>query len=111
MMTIELMHQIWTIEKVPSNSPDLFVGNEFVRGACWCGHQRIVLSQDLTCSQATRVITHELTHAYLYAYQVHVNETFTEEELCEFVAIYGMEITVEAHKVWLELFVGKGVDG
>lgn len=99
---------VWDISVVSTTSAELLVDNVACRGTTWCGHQKICLSADLTEFTARRVIAHELTHAFLWSTQMRLPETFTEEEVCEFVACWGYEILTMTEEVCSELYYSNG---
>ena len=95
---------VWDISIVSGASAELLADNVTCRGTTWCGHQKICLSADLTALTARRVIAHELTHAFLWSTQMRIPETFSEEEVCEFVACWGYEIQAVTEEVYAELY-------
>lgn len=104
-MKVTIANQEWVVEKVPPHDPSLFVGNSESLGAAWLGHMRICIASDLKGDRAKRTIRHELCHAYIYATQANRPETWDEEAICEFMAVYGPEITSVARKVFEALFL------
>lgn len=87
-LPIDILGQHWLVAVVDSHDASLVVGNDVCRGATWVGKQAIYLSNELSFDLMKRVLTHELTHAWLYATQMSVPETFDEEQVCELFAIY-----------------------
>jgi hypothetical protein len=103
-MRIHINHLLWEVNVVPTTDPGLHVDGEMCRGATWYGKQQIYLAEELTANTAMRVIIHELTHAYLYSTQMRLPDTFTEEEVCEFVACWGTDIISMANEVYTGLY-------
>lgn len=103
-MLIEIAGQQWLVEKVESHHPGLFVEGTACRGACWCGSAEIYISNELKGDQVARVVMHELAHAYLYSTQAVQPESWTEENVCEMVAIYAWEMCVQCQAVCQVLF-------
>ena len=103
-MIIEIAGQQWRVEKVESHHPGLFVEGTARRGACWCGSTEIYISNELKGDQVARVVTHELAHAYIYSTQAIQTESWTEEDVCELVAIYAWEMCVLCQAVCNQLF-------
>lgn len=103
-MRININHLLWEINVVSTTDPELMVDGEMCRGTTWFGKQQIFLAKELNANTALRVIIHELTHAYLYSTQMRIPETFTEEEVCEFVACWGADIISMANEVYTELY-------
>lgn len=94
---------VWDVDIVLSDNEALTLDGRQCRGATWCGQQRIVLSAMLNQRTARRVITHEVTHAFIWATQVHIQGTYTEEEMCDFIACYGTQINCCADEIYAAL--------
>ena len=103
-MIIEIAGQQWLVEKVESHHPGLFVDGTARRGACWCGSAEIYISNELKGDQVTRVIMHELAHAYIYSTQAVQPESWTEEDVCELFAIYAGPTCLLCTWICQELF-------
>ena len=103
-MRIEIGGQQWSIEKVNAHHPGLFCDGDSCSGTTWNGSAEIYLSNELKGDQVARVVTHELTHAYIYSTQAVRPEQYTEEDICELVAIYAWEIAVLTQEVCRELY-------
>ena len=97
MMKFNIRDQHWSVEVVPAHDPGLWVDGTERTGATWPVAHQIYISDELNEDQAYRVILHELTHAFIRATQVHSPESWTEEAVCEMVAIYGDEIIGQAN--------------
>ena len=103
-MLIEIAGQQWSVEKIDAHQPGLTVDGTACRGATWCGQAKIYLSNELKGDQVMRVILHELTHAYICSTQAINTESWTEEDVCDLVAIYGNDIVVLARAVHRSLY-------
>lgn len=103
-LVIEIAGQQWQVLRVESHDPGLFVDGTARQGACWCGKSTIYLSDELTGDQVARVVMHELTHAYIYATQATIPESWDEESVCELVAIYAGPMCLLCTSVCQELF-------
>lgn len=81
----------WEIYEVESSNSLLLVDGKRCRGATHYYMNKIVLDKDMSLSDKESCLRHELTHAILYLTQAIVPEDdkYTEEQLCEFVGIYG----------------------
>lgn len=77
----------------------------------WRGEQRIVLSAMLNQRTARRVIALELTNAFIWATQAHIQKSYTVKEMCDFIACYGAQINRCADEVYAALFDDKGTGG
>lgn len=82
----------WIISIVDSHDSNLVCEGNVCRGCTWFAKCTIYLSNELDERTLRRVLTHELTHAFLFATQIEKLETFNEEQVCELVAIWGPEI-------------------
>lgn len=98
-MAISINGRRWMVYKTDSHSPGLIVDGDACRGACWCGDLTIFLSNELTRATAGRTIRHELAHAWIYATQAAIPETWSEEDVCELIAIYAQDIAEVAQYV------------
>ena len=108
-MKIEINNLIWEIVIAPSTNPELIVNGEAVAGATWPMQQKIYLSADLTKDTVKNVIAHELTHAFLFSTQIKPvadaeEERYSEEEMCNFVSLYGDQIFTLTGKVYNDLY-------
>lgn len=66
-----------------------------VRGSCGeCDrvNNEIYIARDLKPSFKKKVLIHELAHAFVGSYLLEYKDNYTEEELCEFVAMYSESI-------------------
>lgn len=98
-MTITINGSKWVIYKTDSRSPGLIVDGDTCRGTCWCGDLTIFLSNELTRATAGRTIRHELAHAWIWTTQAAIPETWSEEDVCELIAIYAQDIAKVAMDV------------
>lgn len=79
----------WTIEEVDTRSQELVIDNNWCNGVCIYTQQRILLDKSLKNDKKIQTLRHELAHAFIYCYLLNQKESYTEEELCEFMGIYG----------------------
>lgn len=103
-MKIDIEGQSWSIEKKQSHSPSLMVDGAECCGTTWLGHLKIYIDAALTGDRAMRTIRHELCHAYIWSTQAVRPEAWDEEALCDFMAIYGPQISKAADAVFEALF-------
>lgn len=83
----------WTVIEVEKENEKLKLENgEDCLGTCRYCENAIYLDKDLCQFLKMRVLAHELTHAHISSHLLKAQETFTEEELCEFVSCYGKQI-------------------
>lgn len=95
----------WCISEVESNS-SLLISEDGKRckGTTHYLTHFIYLDKDLPLTDKSSTLMHELTHAALYSTQIELKENYTEENLCEFVAMYGSMIYNIAYKYINESF-------
>lgn len=92
MEKIKIKDLEWQVVLVPTISSNLIVNGNSCYGACNHYEKRIYLDKELPKDQMYRTLAHELTHAFITSYFIERKESYTEEDLCEFVSIYGDEI-------------------
>lgn len=78
----------WRIREVPTNDHSLIVNNVPCYGACHHSINMIFLDETLQLERKKQTLRHELAHAFIGSFLLELRETYTEEMLCEFVAIY-----------------------
>lgn len=82
----------WEIKEANSDSEELKLNEENVIGFCQPYTNTIYIDKTLKEYHKKRVLAHELTHAYIYSHLLTRPEKYSEEELCDFVALYGKQI-------------------
>ncbi len=110
-MKIKINDLDWSVERVDANDSRLYVNGQTCVGATWYTDQTIYISKSLTKASSIVTVRHELVHAFIYSTQVNTPGKYTEEDVCEFVARYGRQITEMADKVIEELYVPRFVSG
>ena len=103
-MIIEIAGQQWQVHKVEAHHPGVIVDGTARRGACWCGKAEIYISNEVTGDQVARVVMHELAHAYIYSTQAVQPEEWSEEDVCEMIAIYAWSMCLLCTLICQELF-------
>lgn len=93
-MKIRINGLLWTIEEVDTRSQELVLNGNSCFGVCQYVNQRILIDNSIKDDKKCQTLKHELTHAFLYCYMLDKKDTFNEEELCEFVALYSEEINL-----------------
>lgn len=97
---LEIIGQDWEIFTADSHDPELIADGRSCNGTTWYGHFKIFLSNELRGSRLLRTIKHELTHAVIYSSQCDIPEAFSEEQVCEIMAIYGELIMKAAEMIY-----------
>lgn len=62
-----------------------------ILGKCDSVNQKIYIHKDLLFNKKVKTLKHEITHAFIEEYGFS-NYVFNEEDICNFVSIYGSEI-------------------
>jgi len=88
-MIIKINNMNWEIKEVESSHSMLLVSGAVGQGTSHFLHKEIYLDKDLKLEHKQQVLRHELTHAFMCETQISKKDTFDEEELCEFVGLYG----------------------
>lgn len=103
-MLLVINGQQWEVLKVGAHHPGLYVENTARAGAAWPMAMEVYLSDELKGDSVLRTIIHELGHAWLHSTQISQQETWSEEELCELLSIYGPEIVAASLEVHKQLY-------
>lgn len=108
-MKIEINNLTWEIAISPNTNPELVVNGNAAAGTTWPMQQKIYLSADLTKDTVMGVIVHELAHAFLFSTQIKPvrdaeEEHYSEEEMCNFVSMWGEQIINLAYEIYNELY-------
>jgi Zn-dependent peptidase ImmA (M78 family) len=82
----------WKIIELSNDDRRLLSAHGVCNGYCYPALSEIYIDQNLPLDRKRRALMHELTHAFLSVHNLSQQETYTEEELAEFVALYGREI-------------------
>lgn len=104
-MKIVIAHQTWEVEKVSGHDPKLYVNGEECTGTAWLAHFKIYISADLKGDRALRTIRHEVCHAFIFSTQAVRPESWSEEDLCDFMSIYCQDITKYSQEIYNALFL------
>ena len=88
----------WGIE-LTDNKEELTVKDELCKGCIHYSERKIYLDKNLSLPDLYIVMRHELTHAVLYETQIELKESYTEEDMCEFVGKYGKLISSKVDEI------------
>ena len=97
-MIIKINNMNWEIKEVESSHSMLLVSGAVSLGTSHFLHKEIYLNKDLKPEHKQQILRHELTHAFMSETQISDKDTFDEEELCEFVGLYGQRISEIAER-------------
>ena len=94
---------IWRIKFVNPYHPMLQRDNgEYSVGCCNNFDKTIYLNWNLSGEFLKKVLTHEISHAALFSYNV-VLPLYIEEEVADLIATYGYEITYLSNKIYKDI--------
>ena len=79
----------WNIEIVKSTNK-LLCGKENC-GVTHFSKSKIVINKEMEKTTILDTISHELCHAFMFVYGFGQFETFTEENICDMIAVWGIE--------------------
>ena len=99
-MTVKIVDQTYTIEEVNSLDARLMLNGKQCYGVVQYGLQHIIIDQSPLLSSKIETLRHELCHAFIRETQLSIRDTYTEEEVCEMVGIYGPQIIRMADKFY-----------
>lgn len=91
-MEVKINRLLWKIEEIESVDSRLYVNEKYCFGVCEYAIRTIYLDKNMEERYKRKVLRHELCHALLASYMLRSKDEYTEEELCEFVALYADEI-------------------
>ena len=87
-MKIQINRLNWEIKEVETRSQELVVNGNQCYGTCKYHTQEIFLDATLKGDKKYQVLKHELTHAFIFCYLLEQKKSYSEEDLCEFIALY-----------------------
>ena len=67
------------------------IDSESILGLCDIANQKIYIHKDISMLNKIKTLKHEIAHALLYEYCLS-DGVYTEEQLCDFMALYGSEV-------------------
>ena len=99
---VKIFQNNWTV--ILTTSPkDLVVNNQKCKGSILYKDSVIFLDSNTSEKDRKRILRHELSHAWLYETQISLRDNYNEEDLCEFMAIYGSLIEEMANDILAKL--------
>lgn len=104
-MKFSINDSIWEITEVAARDNLLLVDGDYNDGVTHFTSRQIAINRDLLPDQKRHVVLHELTHAWLESTQIEIKEAYTEENLCEFMGLYGDVIHFTANSYFKEMSV------
>lgn len=90
----------WMVMRVPPSHPALVdkIGPPAL-GCCDDISKIIYFSSALKPWQIRRVLCHEIVHAYMYSYDI-IMDDYTEEQVASVIDTYGEEILVQTNLIY-----------
>lgn len=93
----------WRIVFTSPIHPALFRSDgSLTIGACDDATKTIYINEDLKPKKIKKVLCHELVHACMFSYNVHL-DIQQEELLADLIATYGQEIIFTTNKIFKRL--------
>lgn len=99
---IRIFGNSWNIE-LTDDKEKLMVDNKFCKGSIHYNDACIYIYRNLSLRHIKRVLLHELTHAVIYETQSFYKESYSEEDMCEFISRYSLYINKIFRKAIKEL--------
>lgn len=103
-MKIKIFDEDWTVYITSSVCAGLIANGDPCLGTCWNDKGEIYLSEMLHGLKAKKVIRHELAHAFIGVTQANNPKEWTEEAMCDFIGIYGKQISEIGDVIYNELY-------
>lgn len=97
-MEVKINSLKWTIKEVDTRSQELNANGNQCYGTCKYHTQEIFLDNSLKNDKKCQTLKHELAHAFISCYMLEQKQNYSEEDLCEFVALYSDKIVEIATK-------------
>lgn len=97
-MKFNLILYSWNIT-LTDDIESLTAGGKVCSGTIHYSTQDIYIDKALSLIDKYKTIRHELTHAIIYETQINTDVTYTEEDICEFVAKYGAFINSKTEEI------------
>ena len=99
----KLFDDEWTAYLVDSHDPSLMVDGKSCIGATWTPQRKIYVSNELDKFALKKTLTHEVSHAVIYATQFVTPEQYDEEQMCDFMSIYGETIVKKVETIQVQI--------
>lgn len=91
-MKFEINNIEWQIFELDGLDTRLSANGEYCSGVCAFDKKAIYLHKDTTKTYKYKILLHELSHAFINDCLLSKPKKFTEEEVCEFTALYSQTI-------------------
>ena len=98
MCTFEINNTTWKVE-LTEKDENLMVKGKRCKGCIVYKDNTIYIDKNITKDNQLYVLRHEMSHAVIYETQIELKEVYSEECLCEMVAMYGEFIITKAKEI------------
>lgn len=99
-MLFIINNKLWKIKIVSRTNKKLRnPNNSFALGVCDNNDRCIYISNELSSKKFKQVLYHEITHALIFSYNIHI--PYRQEELfADLMATYGAEVIYLTNKIF-----------
>lgn len=99
-MTVKINGTKWNVIWVKKDSKKLFCDDTQCLGVTYFDNCRIYLDKGLVEKTFEETVVHELTHAFLYSYDVNLSDgDNVEETICDFIGAHIKKISKLTSKI------------
>lgn len=101
-MVIKINDLKWKVIFAPCEHEKLQSNSAQCLGITYFGDLQIYINKDISDELIKQTIVHELTHAFLFSYGIHIegdNENKLEEMICDFCGAYLDKINKISRKI------------
>lgn len=89
---VKINNSNWKI-KITDNKEELRDKEGHIcKGTTCYRDSTVYIDNTVSRENLAHILRHELSHIYLYETQIRLKDLYTEEDICEFTAIYGRRI-------------------
>lgn len=85
----DVLSSSWEITEVPGNDGSLLLDGDRCNGVAYFDSHKIYINKDIPPDEKRSTVIHEIVHAVLYSTQIGDKKKYTEENLCDFIGLYG----------------------
>jgi hypothetical protein len=109
-MRIRINGLNWTVQNVAREDDRLILDDSVCLGITYCKDLNIFMDEELPITLYRQTLIHELVHAFIFSFGVHViaDEDDTEEFICDFIGAHLDDIYRLTNKIISKLY-RKGV--
>ena len=97
-MLIKINDFKWQVQFADRDNERLVLNGDKCLGVTYFDELQIFLSNDMADELCKQTIIHELTHAFIFSYGIHLH-TDDEEAVCDFIGAYLLKIYDLTNKI------------